>query len=903
MKFSKDLKKRLIGEGFDAHFVKDLMDAFEDIPTQEFARFSINQLDDVVDRAIHQASKGSDKPIKVGLEEKLKIIHMLQMDQIASIRAIDEPEDKEKEAPVKSTKPLVTPRPENKLLNFKVQLIEADTKDENPLSGFKVKIFHFKDKKPEEIYQSVTDKQGPFTFSYKISAAHSSKKVKHDFELHIFDTEGNEVYKTKINVTPHEDKINVIKVPMAAYFKKMAVPIDDLSKELNISLPSKLIAKLKEININSLKDIRRHGGLGNIKDLPVPSDHKAILHLEAFARLNVLSRDMKINTILIENGYQNIHDITREPQSVFIKKVSYKLDPMKAEQLYVQAKTQYEYLKNVLTMIRVDKSNGYISKTISNIDSGPFFENTCECQDCHSAVSPLAYLADLLNYVLGHVKVRSLNYGLKGEYYNRIDRSDKPQLTRIDKKIDFNWQSNSPHGTTNRNNFFVRWSGKIQPAYSEKYIFITRSDDGVRVWVDDTLIIDNWTDHSEATDTGVIELKAGHKYDIRIEYYEKGGSAVIKLLWKSPSLNKEIIPEHSLFHESDERIPIDLDFLSKTFHQDFASLPTSCQVADEKVRQVRLCIEVIRKHLESLSVNLNRSELIAEAEKKYLLEVYQSLLNQTDTSYDEIRLSQGADIVDRKSIADRLGISLSDTSPDELDRLLLFFNSADSSHQLNESSLERIFGLTDTKSDPFSTGEKSNDPSNEIQRWILHGVEWNRNTDINGKIYIQFEKLTRPSGVRAKLFRDSEHTQLVASGERRLLNDKIKLIAHGSSNLIGHLEGRCHQFSNDVIISTVPEFLSWKLKQLRKVWKNYDWPSDPYSRNSKIILPIIDPDLIGPDDFRKPKKNEAAFKIWKERREWVDDQLRMLNNDNMKKEQPASISNPVVDSTVQSFEE
>lgn len=97
-----------------------------------------------------------------------------------------------------------------------------------------------------------------------------------------------------------------------------------------------------------------------------------------------------------------------------------------------------------------------------------------------------------------------------------------------------------------KDDFSVRWNGKIEPQFSETYTFSTISNDGVRLHIDGKRIIDNWTTHSEREDSGTFELKAGHKHDIRLDYFQSGGGASVKLFWSSPSQPKEIIPETRL---------------------------------------------------------------------------------------------------------------------------------------------------------------------------------------------------------------------------------------------------------------------------------------------------------------------------------------------------------------------
>lgn len=95
--------------------------------------------------------------------------------------------------------------------------------------------------------------------------------------------------------------------------------------------------------------------------------------------------------------------------------------------------------------------------------------------------------------------------------------------------------------------FSVRWVGQVRPRYSETYTFYTQSDDGVRLWVNGTLIIDSWVNQSLTERKGTIALEAGKLYAIKLEYFEYNGNAVVKLLWSSARQVKEIVPQSQLF--------------------------------------------------------------------------------------------------------------------------------------------------------------------------------------------------------------------------------------------------------------------------------------------------------------------------------------------------------------------
>jgi hypothetical protein len=102
------------------------------------------------------------------------------------------------------------------------------------------------------------------------------------------------------------------------------------------------------------------------------------------------------------------------------------------------------------------------------------------------------------------------------------------------------------HRPRGRGSFSVRWTGQLIPRHSETYTLHTISNDGIRLWVNGELLIDNWTDHSATEDHGKIQLTASQKADIKIEYYQRGGGAEARLLWSSPSQKKDVIPEECL---------------------------------------------------------------------------------------------------------------------------------------------------------------------------------------------------------------------------------------------------------------------------------------------------------------------------------------------------------------------
>ncbi|MDO3383006.1 DUF6701 domain-containing protein [Gilvimarinus algae] len=126
--------------------------------------------------------------------------------------------------------------------------------------------------------------------------------------------------------------------------------------------------------------------------------------------------------------------------------------------------------------------------------------------------------------------------GLLGDYYNSTNFTGGIVGTRLDGPVDFNWASANPGVTgVNDNQFSVEWNGFIRATETGSYRFQTASDDGVRLYVDNQLVIQRWNDHGVTTDTSAaINLTAGQVYPVRLQFYENGGLAEIRLRWQTP---------------------------------------------------------------------------------------------------------------------------------------------------------------------------------------------------------------------------------------------------------------------------------------------------------------------------------------------------------------------------------
>jgi len=135
--------------------------------------------------------------------------------------------------------------------------------------------------------------------------------------------------------------------------------------------------------------------------------------------------------------------------------------------------------------------------------------------------------------------------GLLGAYYDNNDFTAL-YMRRVDPIVNFNWASGAPDPGMGTDDYSIRWTGWVVPDFSETYTFYTVTDDGVRLWVDNQLLIDQWIPQSATEWSGQITLTAGQAVPIQMEYYERGGGAVARLLWESASVVKGAITADNL---------------------------------------------------------------------------------------------------------------------------------------------------------------------------------------------------------------------------------------------------------------------------------------------------------------------------------------------------------------------
>lgn len=136
--------------------------------------------------------------------------------------------------------------------------------------------------------------------------------------------------------------------------------------------------------------------------------------------------------------------------------------------------------------------------------------------------------------------------GLEGEYFPNTSLTGR--LCDVVQIVDFDWGTDAPPCSgVPADGFSVRWSGFVQPYFSEDHTFYVQADGGVRLTVNGTMIINSWSELSSERVSGTVTLTGGSQYNIKLEYEDLSGPANVKLSWATSGVPKEVIPASQLF--------------------------------------------------------------------------------------------------------------------------------------------------------------------------------------------------------------------------------------------------------------------------------------------------------------------------------------------------------------------
>jgi hypothetical protein len=138
-----------------------------------------------------------------------------------------------------------------------------------------------------------------------------------------------------------------------------------------------------------------------------------------------------------------------------------------------------------------------------------------------------------------------LGAGLRAEYFDNADFTGF-RYQRIDPKINANWGNGAPAGLA-PNTFSIRWTGQIEAPTSDTYTFFLNANDGARLFINGRQIISRSGNPALGEQKAQFFLRAGQRYDIRLEYSDNTGSASINLAWANRTQARQAIAPMWLF--------------------------------------------------------------------------------------------------------------------------------------------------------------------------------------------------------------------------------------------------------------------------------------------------------------------------------------------------------------------
>ncbi len=131
-------------------------------------------------------------------------------------------------------------------------------------------------------------------------------------------------------------------------------------------------------------------------------------------------------------------------------------------------------------------------------------------------------------------RYRELTYPNSGKFVGPIPAHPKPLFTRLDPNIDFHWWDGAPRADMDDDNFGVRWAGYLVPPTSGTYRLGAIGMNAFELYLDGKLLVEFNNIHERSYEYQSVELEAGKRYPIRLDYHEFINDADIRLVWAPP---------------------------------------------------------------------------------------------------------------------------------------------------------------------------------------------------------------------------------------------------------------------------------------------------------------------------------------------------------------------------------
>ena len=145
--------------------------------------------------------------------------------------------------------------------------------------------------------------------------------------------------------------------------------------------------------------------------------------------------------------------------------------------------------------------------------------------------------------------LQKVGAGFTNKFYTVDGNGDADQLMHTEiNNIDYRWALEAPEGIED-DVFFGEMYGFLEAKYTEPTTLIFTVDDGIKVWLDGSLVIDEWGPHSVEDFAYTFDALAGSKYEIRVEYIDFGIGATCVMGWEGDALDRQVVPVEYMYTE------------------------------------------------------------------------------------------------------------------------------------------------------------------------------------------------------------------------------------------------------------------------------------------------------------------------------------------------------------------
>lgn len=277
-----------------------------------------------------------------------------------------------------------------------------------------------------DLAHDITDSRGFFSFPFALPAnAGGSQPPSRRLQLIILDPNGESAGRTTVTAVSDQQDVVVVRI-------RVPTPADETDAPIETVAPAGLTALLRDRGFRTLSDLRT-GDLSNVSGIDINSPE--VRRLVGHASLSLVSSNATERDTLLGAGFRDSVAIARAGRSAFVTATQAQLGDARAARLHVEALAQMTFLNNLAAQTRtIAQLNPALTANDLplSIPAPP-----CACEDCRSAVSPGAYLTDLADYAIRHLRRNNQELSLTAleEIFHQPIRGLRLDCSAMDEQV------------------------------------------------------------------------------------------------------------------------------------------------------------------------------------------------------------------------------------------------------------------------------------------------------------------------------------------------------------------------------------------------------------------------------------------------------------------------------------